>query len=89
LASFGQFLGGHSDVARQVSKDPSLVKNDDFVKNHPELRDFLNAHPGMREEMKQNPQSFVKSAQQFNANNNAAAAKTTPAPTGDTNKPKP
>jgi hypothetical protein len=88
MASFGEFLGGHSDVARQVSKDPSLVKNDDYVKSHPDLQAFVNAHPGMREEMKQNPQGFVKSAQQFNTNNNGAAAKTTPAPTGDATKPK-
>ena len=88
MASFGEFLGGHSDVARQVSKDPSLVKNDDFMKSHPDLQAFVNAHPGMREEMKQNPQSFVKSAQQFNTTNSGAAAKTTPAPTGDTTKPK-
>jgi hypothetical protein len=91
MASFGEFLGGHSDAARQISKDPSLIKNDDFVRNHPDLQQFLNAHPGMREEMKQDPQGFVKSAQQFNTNNtnhNGAAVKTTPAPTGDSAKPK-
>jgi hypothetical protein len=87
LASFGEFLGGHSDVARQVSKDPSLVKNDDFVKKHPDFQDFLNTHPAVREEMKKDPQTFVKSAQQFNINN-SAAPKLTPAPTGDSAKPK-
>jgi hypothetical protein len=86
LASFGQFLGGHSDVAQQISKDPSLVKNEDYVKNHPELQEYLNAHPGVRDEMRQNPQSFVKSAQQFSTNGNSGAAKI-PAPTADT-KPK-
>ena len=87
VASFGEFLGGHSDVARQVSKDPSLVKNDDFVKKHPEFQEFLNSHPGVKEEMRQDPQSFVKAAQQFNINN-SAAPKLTPAPTGDSAKPK-
>jgi hypothetical protein len=88
MASFGEFLGGHSESARQISKNPSLVKNDDFVRNHPDFQQFLNSHPGMREEMKQDPQGFVKSAQQFNTNNNGTAPKTTPAPTGDTTKPK-
>ena len=87
VASFGAFLGGHSDVARQVSKDPSLVKNDDFVKKHPDFQGFLNSHPGVKEEMRQDPQSFVKAAQQFNINN-SAAPKLTPAPTGDSAKPK-
>jgi hypothetical protein len=87
LASFGEFLGGHSDVARQVSKDPSLVKNDDFVRKHPDFQDFLNTHPAIRDEMRQDPQSFVKTAQQLNINN-STAPKLTPAPTGDSTKPK-
>jgi hypothetical protein len=88
LASFGEFLSGHSSVAKQVSKDPSLVKNDVYVKNHPELQAYLDTHPDVRGEMKQDPQSFIKSAQQFNVKNGAQAPKITPAPTGDTTKPK-
>jgi hypothetical protein len=84
LASFGDFLGGHSTVAQQVSKDPTLVNNQEYLKSHPELQEYLNAHPDVRDEMTQNPQSFVKSAQQFN-NNNGGGFKT-PAPTAD---PKP
>jgi len=88
LASFGEFLGGHSSVAQQVSKDPSLVNNNVYVKNHPELQEYLNTHPEVRADMKQDPQSFIKSAQQFNVKNGAQAPKTTPAPTADTTKPK-
>jgi hypothetical protein len=89
-ASFGAFLGGHSSVAQQVSKDPTLVKNDEYLKSHPELQDYLNAHPGVRNEMTQNPQGFVKAAQQFNTNSstttNVGGAKAS-APTTDA-KPK-
>ena len=90
LASFGEFLGGHSSVAQQVSKDPSLVKNDDYLKHHPELQEYLNSHPGVRQEMNQNPQTFVKLAQQLNTNTAGGASSggvKTPAPTTDT-KPK-
>jgi hypothetical protein len=76
LSSFREFLGSHSDIARQVSKNPSLVKNDDYVKTHPELQGYLNAHPGVRGELMENPQKFVKSAQQFsNATGNAGTTK--------------
>ncbi len=85
LASFGEFLGGHSTVAQQVSKNPSLVTDKEYLKSHPELHEYLNAHPDVRDEMAQNPQSFVKSAQQFNNNNNGGGFKA-PAPTAD---PKP
>ncbi|HEV7967081.1 MAG TPA: hypothetical protein VGP19_05900 [Candidatus Acidoferrales bacterium] len=89
-ASFGEFLGGHSDVARQVSKDPSLVNDENYVRNHPELQEYFNAHPGAQEEMKQNPQSFITSAQQFSNANSAGTAKTpAPAMTPDPKQPKP
>jgi hypothetical protein len=78
-ASFGEFLGGHSNVAHEVSKNPSLVTNDEYLKNHPELQEYLNSHPGVRDEIKANPQAFVKSAQQFNTNNNGSFKTTAPA----------
>jgi hypothetical protein len=62
---FGEFLGGHSDVAQRLSKDPSLVKNQEFIESHPELKEYLNAHPEVRQQLMANPQSFVKSSQEF------------------------
>src|SRR6267378_1087664 len=65
LASFGRFLGSHSTVAEQLSKDPTLAKNEEYRENHPELQQYLSAHPRVQEELTENPQAFVKSAQQF------------------------
>src|ERR1700722_13139213 len=72
-ASFGAFLGSHSSVAQDVSKNPALIKNDDYLRSHPELHQYLIANPGAQAEMAQNPENFVKSAQQFNnkANSNS------------------
>jgi hypothetical protein len=78
-ASFGEFLGGHSNVAHEVSKNPSLATNEQYLKNHPELQEYMNSHPGVRDEIKANPQAFVKSAQQFNTNNNGSFKTTAPA----------
>jgi len=78
LASFGEFLGSHSNIAQQLSKDPALVKNQEYVENHPELQEYLKAHPGVKEELKENPQSFIKSAQRFN--NNSDRGVKTPMP---------
>jgi hypothetical protein len=64
LASFHDFLGGHSDVAQDMSRDPSLVKNPDYLQNHPDLNNYLKANPGVRDDLTQNPQSFVKGTQQ-------------------------
>jgi hypothetical protein len=65
MATFGEFLQHHSDIATDVSRDPSLVKNHEYVDNHPELSGYLKAHPDVRSEWTANPQGFVKGAQQF------------------------
>ena len=62
---FGEFLGSHSDVAERLSKNPNLVKNQEFIESHPELKEYLSAHPEVKQELTANPQSFVKSSQQF------------------------
>jgi phage-related protein len=93
---FGEFLGGHASINEQLSKDPSLVKNEEYMQSHPELKDYLNQHPDVRQGLMQNPESFVKTSQQFNTTNKngsySGAAQTTPAtgskPATDPTKPK-
>lgn len=94
-ASFGEFLGAHSNMAQQLSKDPSLVKSPAYMEDHPELRSYLDSHPEVKEELMQNPQGFIKSAQQtrqFNGNgqvnSNGEAAKPPSATTTNPTKPK-
>ncbi len=84
---FGQFLGGHADVSRQLSENPSLVKNHEYMDNHPELRDYLNSHPDVQQRLTADPDNFVKSAQQFNSTTTPGTT-TKPATTtpGDTTK---
>jgi hypothetical protein len=87
-ASFGEFLGGHSEISQRLSDDPSLVKNQEYMENHPDLKQYLSSHPDVNKELMANPQSFVKSAQQFSTTSNTApTVKTTPMP-ADTAKPK-
>jgi hypothetical protein len=81
FASFGAFLGTHSNIAEQISKDPSLVKNQEYLQNHPELQDYLNSHPDVRHDLMADPQGFVKSAQQFNANSQGIKTPMTPSET--------
>jgi hypothetical protein len=77
MADFGQFLDGHSNISRDVSKDPSLVKNEEYVQNHPELDNYLNAHPDVRTDMMQDPDNFVKGSQQISNGGSGAAGATT------------
>jgi hypothetical protein len=64
MADFGGFLHNHSDIDRDVARDPDRLKDHDYVHNHPELETYLNAHPGVRNDMMANPQNFVAGAHQ-------------------------
>jgi hypothetical protein len=66
LANFGGFLGSHSDIQRDLSRDPSMVKDHAYVQNHAELNTYLNAHPDVRAELMADPPKFVQGAQQYN-----------------------
>ena len=89
-ASFGQFLGAHASISDQLSKDPWLVKRQDYMQDHPELQSYLNDHPEVRQDLMADPQTFVQSAQQFNSSGQAGKTTTTPATpstTAEPNKP--
>lgn len=62
MASFGQFLGGHTGVAEELSKNPSLANNQDFLESHPDLSDYLKDHPEMKQELAKDPQAVMTTA---------------------------
>ena len=79
-ASFGSFLGTHTSIAQQLANNPSLAKDKAYLASHPELQSYLSSHPEVREELMENPQGFVKAAQQYNKGTTTNSA-TSPPPT--------
>jgi phage-related protein len=67
LSSFHEFLEGHNNIAKELSGNPALATNEEYLENHSELQTYLKSNPQVREELNENPQSFVKSAQGFDA----------------------
>src|SRR5580692_2343307 len=65
LARFDQFLDSHREIAEQLRRDPSLVNNEEFVKNHPALQTYLQDHPAVREEIKENPNAFMRQEDRY------------------------
>lgn len=76
-ASFREFLGAHADISDQLKRDPSVVKNHEYMENHPEFRDYLNAHADVQAKLMQDPQGFMRSQQQFNNNGRTFQTPTT------------
>jgi phage-related protein len=65
LENMDRFMDSHPEIAEQLRKDPSLVDNKQFVKNHPALQQFLADHVGVREEYKENPNAFMHDEERF------------------------
>jgi hypothetical protein len=65
-SSFSEFMQGHGNIAGDLSKNPSLANNQEYLENHPALRDYLKANPNVHQQLAENPQTFLQSTQQAN-----------------------
>src|SRR3984957_15319323 len=72
LANMDRFMDTHPEIAEQLRKNPSLVDDKQFEKNHPALQQFLAEHPGVREEYKENPNAFMNQEQRFDHRQDSA-----------------
>ena len=61
LTNFGHFLGGHSSLAADLQRDPSLANSQEYRSSHPELDEYLKAHPDMNQQLAANPQAVMTS----------------------------
>ncbi len=77
LSSFHEFLQGHGNISTELSRNPSLINDEEYVENHPALQTYLKTNPQVKEELKENPQSFVTSAQTFDSGTSATTTDTT------------
>jgi len=59
LKTWNDFAAGHPDIAKELAYKTSLINDEAYAKNHPELGDFFSAHPDIREAMAQNPGNYV------------------------------
>jgi hypothetical protein len=73
MADFGGFLHNHSDIQRDLSRDPSVVKDHGYVQNHTELEAYLNTHPDVRGDLMANPQSFVQGSREYDHTSGSGA----------------
>ncbi len=81
-SDFGQFLGTHSGISGELSKNPSLLKNHEYMSSHPELQAYLKAHPDAQSMMAKDPDSFMKASQQFSSTKTGTTTSTTTGTTG-------
>jgi hypothetical protein len=59
------FFDSHPNIARQLEKNPSLIENQQYVDNHPQLHEYLKTHPYVRREFKDHPYRFMHRAEEL------------------------
>jgi hypothetical protein len=59
VTNFNHFLDSHPQAAQQLSSNPGLINDPQFVASHPHLHEFLENHPGVREEIHESPGQFM------------------------------
>ncbi len=65
MEKFDRFLDEDPKIAKEISKNPSLVDNQQYVNSHRSLAAFLQNHPKIREELRENPQAFMEREKRF------------------------
>ena len=65
LASFDQFLDHHKNIDKDLEKDPNRINDPKFLKEHSDLRKFMEKHPQISEEFKENPRDFMRQESRF------------------------
>jgi phage-related protein len=60
-----RFMDSHPEIAEQLRKNPELFDNKQFVDGHPALRDFLAEHPGIQQEVRDNPNYFMRDEERY------------------------
>jgi hypothetical protein len=90
--SFGQFLGSHSGIAHQISQNPSLLNNKEYLEDHPDLQRYLKAHPEAKQEFSENPSAFMSalgSGASMPGTANTAGTTSAPSTKNSATSPKP
>jgi len=60
IDSFDRFLDRHPDISQQLSSNPSLIANTQYLEQHPGLRALLDDHPNVKQHVTQTPDYFAQ-----------------------------
>jgi len=59
LTHFAEFLSEHANIEARLCENPSLISNEAFQKNHPQLTEFLAQHPALQADLAGQPRWFI------------------------------
>ncbi len=59
LQKFDAYLDAHDETARELYRDPNLVKNERFLRGHADLSDWLDNHPEAAAAIQADPRAAI------------------------------
>ena len=65
IANTDHYLDQHPEVSQQLSANPRLVDNRQYVDSHPGLHEFLATHRTARAEWKSHPKAFMNREEHY------------------------
>ncbi|HEX3409965.1 MAG TPA: hypothetical protein VHS07_06765 [Candidatus Binataceae bacterium] len=66
VEGFDNYLDQHPDVRQQLSRNPHLIDNPEYLANHPELRDYMHEHPRAATAFRRHPDRFMHREHVYN-----------------------
>ncbi len=67
LRSFDEYLDTHRETAQQLYKNPDLLRDRRFIRDHNALNDWLDSHSDAAEALQANPRRYLARAQDSQA----------------------
>jgi hypothetical protein len=58
--AFDKFAAAHPDIINDLSRDPRLMKDRDYLAGHPDLTGFFATHAELRDSLVANPGNFIE-----------------------------
>ena len=57
---FAEYLKKHPGIQGDLQRDPALVRDDAYLKAHPDLNEYFAKHPGVAEAFRAHPSQFMQ-----------------------------
>lgn len=68
LRNFDAYLDKHQDVRRDLEQNPKMIDDPAYLNKHAHLKAFLEQHPNTRQELRENPNFFVRRENAYEKN---------------------
>ncbi|HEV8711655.1 MAG TPA: hypothetical protein VGX03_02365 [Candidatus Binatia bacterium] len=67
LRSFQNYLDSHEETAQQLYRNPELLTDRRFIRNHEALNDWLESHPDAAQALQADPHRYLERGQGYSS----------------------